>query len=166
MKAALVLTLVLLPFGAFGGVYTCVENGKITYSDQVCGKSAENGSEPVVRPKPRANPLRLASIKPEESPKSDKIARRKALERRMRAADDELMWLYRERRAAADAHMADRLAEAGDAGLSEAERAQERKAFEANYENSIKILRREINTRRRQLEDPNGSFHKTAYAAR
>lgn len=167
MKAAsiLALSLVLVPVSVFGGFYKCVENGKVTFSDQACKAPPKVDTDRVVRPAPETPKVRLASATPESS-SADQVVDRKELKKRLEEADKELMWLYRERRAALETYIAERLAEAGDAGLGEEEMAQEREAFKASYENSIKILRRELVSLRRQLEDPANSYRKTAYAAR
>ena len=165
MKAGIVVFLALIPFGASGGVYTCVRGETVTYSDQACRESAPPDAGSAVRPTPRSDPLSLRPAGKKLS-KSEKRAQRKALEQRLRDADEELMWLYRERRAAVEEHMVRLRAETGGAALSADESAEERKAFEAGYEHSIKILRREIVDLSRQLADPDAPFTKSSYASR
>jgi hypothetical protein len=165
MKAGIAVFLALIPLGASGGVYTCVDGDKVTYSDQACRQAARADTGSTVRPTPRADASTLAPAGTGLS-NPGKRAPREALERRLRDADEELMWLYRERRAAVEEHMARLLAEAGGAGLSAEERAEERKAFEAGYEQSIKVLRREIVTLSRQLADPDARSGRASYASR
>lgn len=165
MKAALILVFALVPVSAFGGFYKCVENGKVTFSDQACKAPPKVDTDRVVRPAPQPPKVRLASAAPAPS-SAEEVVDRKVLQKRLEEADKELMWLYRERRAALETYIEERLAEAGEAGLSEEELALEREAFKASYENSIKILRRELVDLRRQLDDPDNAYRKAAYAAR
>ena len=147
----LVLMLVM-PLAAFGGVHVCIVNGVKTFSDQHCNVKAGGESKSAGRTTAGMNLLAVRhQPAAATSGKNDERELRKSLKIQIRKADEELKWMYRERRVAMEAFVADRVAEAESAG-TELDIETEIEAFEEQYKKAIKSLKRELADMRAELD--------------
>ena len=147
----LVLMLVT-PLAAFGGVHVCIVNGVKTFSDQHCNVKAGGESKSAGRTTAGMNLLAVRHLPAAAtSGKNDERELRKSLKNQIRKADEELKWMYRERRVAMEAFVADRVAEAESAG-TELDIETEIEAFEEQYKKAIKSLKRELADMRAELD--------------
>ena len=147
----LVLMLVM-PLAAFGGVHVCIVKGVKTFSDQHCNVKAGGESNSAGRTTAGMNLLAVRhQPAAATSGKTDARELRKSLKNQIRKADEELKWMYRERRVAMEAFVADRVAEAESAG-TELDIETEIEAFEEQYKKAIKSLKRELADMRAELD--------------
>lgn len=154
-KIGIVGFLVLMlatPLVASGGVHVCVVNGVKTFSDQHCNARTGAAQKPAGRPIPD---MSLLAVRHQpavnKAQKNDSRERRKALKSQIRKTDEELKWMYRERRVAMETFVAERLAEAESAG-TELDIEAELEAFEEQYKKTIKSLKRELADMRAELD--------------
>ena len=154
-KIGMVGFLVLMlatPLAAFGGVHVCIVNGVKTFSDQHCNVRAGGESKSAGRTTAGMNLLAVRhQPAAATSGKNDERELRKSLKIQIRKADEELKWMYRERRVAMEAFVADRVAEAESAG-TELDIETEIEAFEEQYKKAIKSLKRELADMRAELD--------------
>ena len=152
IKTVFLVLMLASPLGSFAGVHTCVKNGVATFSDQPCRETARSEGRSAEMPAAPGSNL-LTAYSESNAEQSSPAEQRKVLERRIEAADEELRWMYRERRAAIETFVSERSAGTGPEGQAVAQDVeQEREAFEKRYDKTIKVLRRELVEMRAELE--------------